>query len=118
MPELILPKSFRESSGPDNVLTYFERFPDGRLIVPPVAYAPTPVCRLPEPHTRDNPGCLCGYVRREVSRAKELERISKRFELQKKSEFARIDEKHQKRIAAKMAEISAALSPNAAVRAF
>jgi hypothetical protein len=111
MSELLLPRHMRPSfSGPDNVLIYFERVPDGRLIVPPVAHAPTPKCRLTARHERSHPGCLCGYVRREVSGARELEKISKRYEQQKRDDFAKIDEAHYNRIAAKMKEIRSRLN--------
>ena len=110
MPDLILPRHLRTPSVADNVLTYFERVPDGRLIVPPVAHAPTPECRLNFRHERTHPGCLCGYVRREVRGARELEAVSRRYEKQKQSEFAQIDEKHQKRIAEKMGEIRSRLN--------
>jgi len=91
--------------GPDNVLIYFERISDGRLIVPPVAHAPTPVCRLPKPHQMGSANCLCGYVRREVRGWRELEKISKRYELQRQCDFEVIDEAHYKRVQAKMEEL-------------
>jgi hypothetical protein len=109
MSELLLPRHLRTPSVPDNVLIYFERVPDGRLIVPPVAHAPTPNCKLGFRHERTHPRCLCGYVRREVRGVHELEAVSRRYEKQKQSEFAQIDEKHQARIAAKMAEIRSRL---------
>ena len=73
-------------------LIYFERVGDGRLIIPPVHWAPLPVCKLPKPHDRSNENCLCGYVKREADSAAALEKVSRRFEAQKKSEWARVDE--------------------------
>ncbi len=109
MPELWLPPSVRRNAtlGSD-ALIYFERVSDGRLIIPPVSQAPTPTCRLPKPHTQTRE-CLCGYIKKEANSVHDLERISKRFEAQKKAEFAQIDEVHQKRIAAKMGQIRSRL---------
>jgi hypothetical protein len=106
---LWLPPSMRRNAtiGAD-ALVYFERVSDGRLIVPPVREAKAPVCRLPKPHPEDR-NCLCGYIRKEATSVQELERVSKRFEEQKRKEFAQVDEVHQRRIAAKMSEIRARL---------
>lgn len=105
---ILIPRSARNAGLGNDKLIYFERVPDGRLIIPPVAYAPDPVCQIPKPHMlTDN--CLCGYVRREADSVNDLERISRRYEAQKKSEFARVDEKHQARMEAKMAEIRSRL---------
>jgi hypothetical protein len=104
-----LPPHMRRKAGlGSDTLIYFERIGDGRLIIPPVPWAETPVCRLPKPHPRDR-NCLCGYIRKEANTVAELERVSKRKEAQRRQDFAAIDEPHQRRVAAKMAEVRSRL---------
>lgn len=114
MPKVWIPPSSsvarsRNARLGSEALIYFERVGDGRLIIPPVCWAQVPVCKLPKPHERTR-DCVCGYIRREARTVQELEKISKRFEEQKKREFAMIDEPHRRRIAAKMAEVRSRLN--------
>jgi hypothetical protein len=103
--KLLLPRRSRNAGLGSEKLIYFERLRDGHLIIPPVVNAPLPTCRLPQGHDRNNPNCLCGYVRREANSVRELEAVSKRKEAQRQADFARIDEVHVRRMEAKTAEI-------------
>src|SRR5208337_2005895 len=105
MSELILPRGTRNARLGSEALIYFERVRDGHLIIPPVTWAPLPACRLGQGHSRDNPNCMCGYVKREARSAKEIEQVSKRKEAQRKTDFARVDEKHIQIMEKKTAEI-------------
>jgi hypothetical protein len=105
MAELILPRSTRNARLGSDTLVYFERVSDGHLIIPPVTWAPAPVCRLPQGHDRQHPSCMCGYVKKEARTVAELEAVSKRKEAQRKADFARVDEKHIQRMEAKTAEV-------------
>ena len=104
MSELILSRTHNARLGSE-ALIYFERIRDGHLIIPPVNWAPLPVCRLPQGHSRDNPNCQCGYAKREARSVREIEQVSKRKEAQRKADFARVDEVHIRRMEAKTAEV-------------
>jgi len=109
---IYLPKHVRSRNAGlgSEKLIYFERITDGRIIIPPVWWAPLPVCRLPKPHDIGvNRDCLCGYVKREANTAKELEAVSRRNEAQLQSEFAQVDEKFAAKLEAKMNEVRAKL---------
>jgi len=105
MSELILPRNPRNARLGSEALIYFERIRDGHLIIPPVTWAPLPVCQLPAGHSRENPNCMCGYVKKEARSVKEIEQVSRRKEAQRKADFARVDEIHIRRMEAKTAEI-------------
>lgn len=95
MGEIYIPEAIRRRDNAtlgSEKLIYFERVSDGRLIIPPVGWAPLPVCHVPKPHERSDDNCVCGYVKREADSAAALDKISRRYEAQKKSEWARIDE--------------------------
>lgn len=94
MDELILPASRRNATLGADTLIYFERLSDGHLIIPPVARAQTPK----------------GYVRMEADSLRKLEQVSKRFEAQKRREFALVDEKFARKLEAKMSEIRGRLN--------
>ena len=100
-----MPRRSRNAGLGSEKLIYFERLRDGHIIIPPVIWAKLPVCHLPQGHDRNNPNCLCGYVKKEANSARELEAVSRRKEAQRQADFARIDLPHQLRIARKMAEV-------------
>lgn len=91
MSEIYLPAAVRSRNATlgSETLIYFERLSDGRIIIPPVHWASPPP----------------GYVKMEANSSAQLEKISRRFEAQKQSEWARVDERRCALIEAKHKEI-------------
>lgn len=89
MSQIWLPKYLRSKAPAESkTFVYFENA-HGQIAIPPRIDIPTPA----------------GYVRHEVSRAHEVEAVSKRYAAQKQTMFERLDEATAKRVEAKMAEV-------------
>lgn len=86
MSEIYIPEAVKSRNAGlgKETLIYFRRIADQHIIIPMVAHALTPR----------------GYVKMEANSARELERISKEYEVQKQREFAMIDEARQGKIEA------------------